>query len=221
MPNIFYANKVEINSNTYYVCKKNEGVVMKYFISQIALISFIIFLSCTEKRTEVNESQLDGMRMTSLEFMKNLKGILIKQMQTEGVLQAVSVCSDTAQVLTNNFGLQKGVYIRRVSFKNRNENNFPDEFEKKILTKFELLKQNNELNDNTEHFEVVKEGEFTYLRYLKPILIQAECLNCHGNKDAMLPEVKELIASKYPEDKAFGYNIGDFRGAVSIKKVIE
>lgn len=134
---------------------------MKYFISQIALISFIIFLSCTEKRTEVNESQLDGMRMTSLEFMKNLKGILIKQMQTEGVLQAVSVCSDTAQVLTNNFGLQKGVYIRRVSFKNRNENNFPDEFEKKILTKFELLKQNNELNDNTEHFEVVKEGEFT------------------------------------------------------------
>ena len=37
----------------------------------------------------------------------------------------------------------------------------------------------------------------------------------------MLPEVKELIASKYPEDKAFGYNIGDFRGAVSIKKVIE
>ena len=134
---------------------------MKYFISQIALISFIIFLSCTEERTEVNESQLDGMRMTSLEFMKNLKGILIKQMQTEGVLQAVSVCSDTAQVLTNNFGLQKGVYIRRVSFKNRNENNFPDEFEKKILTKFELLKQNNELNDNTEHFEVVKEGEFT------------------------------------------------------------
>ena len=134
---------------------------MKYFISQIALISFIIFLSCTEERTEVNESQLDGMRMTSLEFMKNLKGILIKQMQTEGVLQAVSVCSDTAQVLTNNFGLQKGVYIRRVSFKNRNENNFPDEFEKKILTKFELLKQNNELNDNTEHFDVVKEGEFT------------------------------------------------------------
>lgn len=194
---------------------------MKYLISPLALISFIIFLSCTEKRTEVNENQLKGMRTTSIEFMKNLKGILIKQMQTEGVLRAVSVCSDTAQVLTNNFGLQKGVFIRRVSFKNRNENDYPDDFEKKILSEFELLKQNNELNDKTEHFEVVKEGEHTYLWYLKPILIQAECLSCPGNKDEMMPEVKELLAVKYPYDKAVGYNIGDLRGAVSVKKVIE
>jgi hypothetical protein len=194
---------------------------MKYLISISALIVIVLLFSCTEKKTEVNENQLEGMRTTSTEFMKTLKGILIKQIQTKGVVQAVSVCSDTAQVLTNNFGLQKGVFIRRVSFKNRNENNYPDDFEKKVLTRFELLKQNNELNDKTEHFEVVKEGEYTYLRYLKPILIQAECLNCHGNKDEMMPEVKELIALKYSGDKAVGYNIGDLRGAVSVKKVVE
>jgi hypothetical protein len=194
---------------------------MKYLISISALIVIVLLFSCTEKKTEVNENQLEGMRTTSTEFMKTLKGILIKQIQTKGVVQAVSVCSDTAQVLTNNFGLQKGVFIRRVSFKNRNENNYPDDFEKKILSEFELLKQNNELNDKTEHFEVVKEGEYTYLRYLKPILIQAECLNCHGNKDEMMPEVKELIALKYSGDKAVGYNIGDLRGAVSVKKVVE
>jgi hypothetical protein len=194
---------------------------MKYLISISALIVIVLLFSCTEKKTEVNENQLEGMRTTSTEFMKTLKGILIKQIQTKGVVQAVSVCSDTAQVLTNNFGLQKGVFIRRVSFKNRNENNYPDDFEKKVLTRFELLKQNNELNDKTEHFEVVKEGEYTYLRYLKPILIQAECLNCHGSKNDMMPEVKELIAVKYPYDKAVGYNIGDLRGAVSVKKVIE
>jgi hypothetical protein len=194
---------------------------MKYLISISALIVIVLLFSCTEKKTEVNENQLEGMRTTSTEFMKTLKGILIKQIQTKGVVQAVSVCSDTAQVLTNNFGLQKGVFIRRVSFKNRNENNYPDDFEKKVLTRFELLKQNNELNDKTEHFEVVKEGDYTYLRYLKPILIQAECLNCHGNKDEMMPEVKELIALKYSGDKAVGYNIGDLRGAVSVKKVVE
>ena len=194
---------------------------MKYLISISALIVIVLLFSCTEKKTEVNENQLEGMRTTSTEFMKTLKGILIKQIQTKGVVQAVSVCSDTAQVLTNNFGLQKGVFIRRISFKNRNENNYPDDFEKKVLTRFELLKQNNELNDKTEHFEVVKEGEYTYLRYLKPILIQAECLNCHGSKNDMMPEVKELIAVKYPYDKAVGYNIGDLRGAVSVKKVIE
>ncbi len=156
-----------------------------------------------------------------MEFMKSLKSILINQIQTNGVAKAVSVCSDTAQVLTNNYGIKKGVYIRRVSLKNRNENNSPDDFEKKILNKFELLKQNNELNDKTEHFEIVKESEFTYLRYLKPILIQAECLNCHGGENDMMPEVKELIAQTYSNDKAVGYNIGDLRGAVSLKKAIE
>ncbi|MGB5529192.1 MAG: DUF3365 domain-containing protein, partial [Ignavibacteriaceae bacterium] len=143
---------------------------MKFLISVSVLIIFILLVSCGENRTEVSEDQLAGMRKTSMEFMKSLKGILINQIQTKGVVQAVSVCSDTAQVLTNNFGLQKGVYIRRVSFKNRNENNYPDDFEKKVLSKFELLRQNDELDDKTEYIETVKEGEFTYLRYLKPIL---------------------------------------------------
>jgi hypothetical protein len=179
-----------------------------------------LFLGCADKRTEVTEDQLEGMRATSMEFMKSLKGVLIKQIQTKGVLQAVSVCSDTAQVLTNNFGLQKGVFIRRVSLKNRNENNYPDDFEKMVLNKFELLKQNNELDDKTEHIETVKEGEYTYVRYLKPILIQAECLNCHGNLNDMMTDVKDLIMQKYPQDKAVGYSIGDLRGAVSVKKAL-
>ena len=193
---------------------------MKYLINVSILFFLILFLGCADKRTEVTEDQLEGMRATSMEFMKSLKGILIKQIQTKGVLQAVSVCSDTAQVLTNNFGLQKGVFIRRVSLRNRNENNYPDDFEKMVLNKFELLKQNNELDDKTEHIETVKEGEYTYVRYLKPILIQAECLNCHGNLNDMMTDVKDLIMQKYPQDKAVGYSIGDLRGAVSVKKAL-
>ena len=193
---------------------------MKYLINVTILFFLILFLGCADKRTEVTEDQLEGMRATSMEFMKSLKGILIKQIQTKGVLQAVSVCSDTAQVLTNNFGLQKGVFIRRVSLRNRNENNYPDDFEKMVLNKFELLKQNNELDDKTEHIETVKEGEYTYVRYLKPILIQAECLNCHGNPNDMMTDVKDLIMQKYPQDKAVGYSIGDLRGAVSVKKAL-
>ena len=194
---------------------------MKYFISVLALFFYLLLLSCSENKVEVSEDQVVGMRTTAIEFMKDLKGVLINQIQTNGVLQAVSVCSDTAQVLTNNFGIQKGVYIKRISFKNRNVNNFPDDFEKKVLSKFELLHQNKELNSETEHAEIVQEGEFKYLRYLKPILVQAECLNCHGGETDIMPEVKQLIAQEYSDDKAVGYMIGDLRGAVSLKKVIE
>ena len=90
-----------------------------------------------------------------------------------------------------------------------------------MLNKFELLHQNKELNSETEHVEIVQEGEFKYLRYLKPILVQAECLNCHGSEADIMSEVKQLISLEYADDKAFGYMIGDFRGAVSLKKVIE
>jgi len=194
---------------------------MKYYFSALVLLFSLSLLSCSENKVEVSEQETAGMRTIAMGFMKDLKGVLINQIQTNGVLQAVSVCSDTAQVLTNNFGLQKGVYIKRVSFKNRNENNFPDDFEKKVLNKFELLHLNKELNSDTEHAEVVQEGEFKYLRYLKPILVQAECLNCHGGETDIIPEAKQLIAQKYSDDKAVGYKIGDLRGAVSLKKVIE
>ena len=194
---------------------------MKYFIGVLALFFFLLLLSCSENKVEVSEQEIAGMRTTAMEFMKDLKGVLINQIQTNGVLRAVSVCSDTAQVLTNNFGVQKGVFVRRVSFKNRNANNSPDDFEKKVLSKFELQHQNKELNSETEHTEIVQEGEFKYLRYLKPILVQAECLNCHGSENDIMPEVKQLIAQDYSDDKAIGYKIGDLRGAVSLKKVIE
>jgi hypothetical protein len=194
---------------------------MKYFVSVLVLFFSLLMLSCSENKMEISEDQIVGMRTTAMEFMKDLKGVLINQIQTKGVMQAVSVCSDTAQVLTNNFGVQKGVFVKRVSFKNRNVNNLPDDFEKKVLSKFELLHQNKELNSETEHVEIVQEGEFKYLRYLKPILVQAECLNCHGSETDIMPEVKQLISLEYADDKAFGYMIGDLRGAVSLKKVIE
>ncbi len=161
------------------------------------------------------------MRATAVEFMKDLKSILINQIRTNGMLSAVSVCSDTAQILTNNFGVQKGVYVKRVSLKNRNVNNAPDDFEKRVLNKFTLMQLNNELYDDSEYAEIVEEGEFKYLRYLKPILVQAECLNCHGSENDISPEVEQLINQEYPNDNAVGYKIGDLRGAVSLKKNIK
>jgi len=198
-----------------------EKKFMKHFIVGLPLILLIFFLNCSENKKEVSEAQIIGMRAAAVDFMKDLKSILIEQIQTNGVLQAVSVCSDTAQILTNNFGVEKGIYIRRVSLRNRNPNNFPDDFEKRVLNQFELLRQDNELNNTTEYAEISVEGDYKYLRYLKPIIVQVECLNCHGSQTEIIPDVRNLIVQKYPDDKAKGYKSGDLRGAVSIKKAIE
>jgi hypothetical protein len=198
-----------------------EENYMKHFNIGLLFILLMFFLSCSENQKEVSEDQLIGMRTTATDFMKDLKSILIEKIQSGGVLNAVSVCSDTAQVLTNKFGMERGIYIKRVSLKNRNPNNYPDDLEKGILNQFELLQQNKELNNKTEFAEIITEGDYKYLRYLKPIIVQAECLNCHGSQTEIMPDVKNLIAQNYPDDKAIGYKTGDLRGAVSIKKVIE
>lgn len=193
---------------------------IKIFLSAVAVTLFL-FIQCTKKEMNVTEEQKEQMRNTATEFMGNLKNTLIGQIKTNGVVSAFDVCSDTAQLLTNEFGLQKGVFIKRVSVKNRNKNNFPDEYEQKVLNDFQEMLNSKKLDGNSELAELVKGGEFTYLRYMKPIVIQPECLNCHGSEDTMIEEVRNLIAIRYPEDKATGYKPGDLRGAVSIKKLVE
>ncbi len=192
----------------------------KIFLSTVVVTSLLL-LNCSDREMEVTEEQKKQMRTTAADFMDELKGILLNQVQTNGVVSALDVCSDTARVLTNEFGLQRGVFIKRVSVKNRNTNNFPDDYEKNVINSFNKILQNKKLDEKTEQAELVKEGEFTYLRYMKPILIQPVCLNCHGSEYTMLEEVSSLIAERYPDDKALDYKPGDLRGAVSIKKLIE
>jgi len=190
------------------------------FLSAIFVTSLLLF-NCSEKEIEITKEQKEQMRSTATDFMGELKSILLNRVQTNGVVSALDVCSDTAQVLTNEFGLQRGVFIKRVSFKNRNKNNFPDDYEQNVLNKFQEILQNKKLDEKTELAELVKEGEFTYLRYMKPIIIQPECLNCHGSEGTMLEEVTKLISERYPNDRARDYKPGDLRGAISIKKLIE
>jgi hypothetical protein len=193
---------------------------MKKIISLSALIFSLIFcLGCGEKPKLTEEIKI-GFRHDAKEFMESLKSILVKEMQTNGIASAVSVCSDTAQLLTVNFGFNKGIYIKRVSFMNRNPNNMPDGFETKVLKSFEFLKSQGKMNDSTEFFELIEESGVTNVRYMKPILIQAPCLSCHGAITNIGTDVKMILNKKYPNDKATGYQIDDLRGAVSIQKTL-
>lgn len=195
---------------------------MKKIISLSAISIFLfLFTGCGEKPApELTEQIKNGLRTDAKQFMESLKTVLVKEMQTNGIVAAVSVCSDTAQVLTNNYGVNKGIYIKRVSFKFRNNNNKPDEFETKALKYFEELKSNGKLTDTTEYMEVVDKEGVKNVRYLKPITIQAPCLGCHGTLDQIVPEVQTMLQTKYPDDKAKGYQMDDLRGAVSIQKTL-
>jgi hypothetical protein len=195
---------------------------MKKNIS-LSVLSIFLFLciGCGEKPApELTEQIKNGLRTDAKQFMESLKSVLVKEMQTNGIVAAVSVCSDTAQLLTNNYGVNKGIFIKRVSAKYRNINNKPDLFEAKALKYFEELKSNGKLTETTEYFEVIEEDGVRNVRYMKPIILQAPCLGCHGSIENIGPDVKAILNKKYPEDKATGYQMDDLRGAVSIQKTL-
>lgn len=193
----------------------------KLIVSPTIIFIILSFYYCSDKQENlVSENIKSGIRSDAMKYTESLKSILLKEIQANGFASAVSVCSDTAQILTNNFGISKGIYIKRVSFNNRNVSNYPDEFESKVLMKFEDLKTRGELNDSTEYFEIIETDGIKTVRYLRPIIVQAPCLNCHGSKELMMDDVKSIIEQKYPDDKATGYGLYDLRGAVSIKKVL-
>lgn len=186
------------------------------------LCLFILLISCTQKpKPEITEQLKSALRSDAKTFMESLKSVLIKEIQTHGIVSAVSVCSDTAQALTNNYGISKGIYIKRVSFKNRNPLNVPDDFEAQGLKLFEDLHNKNLIKPETEYVEIIEENGVSKIRYMKPILVQPECLNCHGIEEQISPQVKEVINKIYPDDKAKGYKMGDLRGAVSIQKTLK
>lgn len=194
---------------------------MKKIMSSALLVFLFISFGCSEKsKPELTENIKSSLRKDAKDFMESLKSILVKEMQTKGIVSAVSVCSDTAQILTNNYGISKGIYIKRVSFKNRNENDAPNKIETEALKMFEELKQKGELKETTEYFKTTEENGATSVIYLKPILVQAPCLSCHGSLDQIGPDVKQILQTKYPNDKAIGYQLDDLRGAVSIKKTL-
>ena len=47
---------------------------------------------------------------------------------------------------------------------------------------------------------------------LRPIVLQPMCLGCHGPADRISPEVRQLLADRYPQDRATGFTNGEIRG---------
>ena len=188
-------------------------------ITLIILVSLFAFACGDSKTSKVNPDDYKSeLRTHAKEFMTELKTVLQKNMKEGGPLQAVSVCSDTAQLLTQKYAKNNELTIRRVSLKNRNSNNIPNDFEESVLNDFESLFAAGKLTDETEVIKQVTENDIEMIKYMKPIFIDAPCLLCHGQQSEILPQVAEIIKNNYPYDKATGYKIGDLRGAISISK---
>ncbi|MBJ6609927.1 MAG: DUF3365 domain-containing protein [Candidatus Thiothrix moscowensis] len=144
----------------------------------------------------------------------SLKGELEAAMKAGGPVEAIKVCNTKAPEIAKTVSTDKGLQINRISLKNRNQNNVPNEWQTKVLNDFEAKKAAGEDPAGIAYAEIVG-NEF---RFMKAIPTGAVCLNCHGTE--ISPAVTAKLGELYPNDKATGFKEGDLRGAFVVVKAL-
>lgn len=192
----------------------------------LALISLILLLTaCNSNNSIVSEANIDEIeiikplgKQISTDLIVSLQTELKKAIKTGGIPEAIEVCNLKALPLTDIIAksTDNNIEIKRTTYKYRNELNAPDEYEKIALNYFHSKIENNE-NLPEFYIQKIENKKITDYYYYQPLKVNAVCLNCHGNDTFITAETQSLIQEYYPEDKAIGYNEGEFRGLIRIK----
>jgi hypothetical protein len=147
---------------------------------------------------------------------KELKAALQEAMGEGGPMAAIAVCHDEAAVIASRIREEEGLIVGRTSVKFRNPDNAPDLWELAGLAALQSRLDAGEKPKDLEMWDTVSgaDGKRTF-RYLKAIPTAPLCLQCHGAE--LDPTLAGKLAELYPEDKATGFEMGDLRGAFTVK----
>ena len=190
------------------LAKTYNKSIMKILIILLSL--FIFHLKSDTDSNYQEELIIEIINKT----MKNLKNTLQTALKDGNIVEAIKICSSQAQDLTMLNNTEK-TSIRRISLKYRNPANKPTKKEELILKSFEeKLQSGIEFNDLVFKQTITNYKEKTFT-YIKAIPVKEVCLNCHG--DNVSKKVLKQIKINYPNDKAIGFNLGEIRGAFSVR----
>lgn len=137
-------------------------------------------------------------------LQKRLSARLMEELEKGGTTRAVTVCRDEAQALTAETARAQGIRVGRTSDRLRNPGNAAPAWAEAYVSAAAGKKA-----DSVEPV-VVDLGD--HVGVLRPIPTGAACLQCHGPREKLAPEVVAFLATAYPGDSAVGFAAGELRG---------
>jgi hypothetical protein len=166
-----------------------------------ALISFAVaaVVACSGGRPEVSRADVDRAKAALEPFKRELKAALLEGLE-DGPEAAIVACRDAAPAIASRL-TSNDVEMGRTSHKLRNPDNAPADWVKPLLAAY---------TGGGEDPYLAVTLEDGRIGYVQPIYVQKPCLMCHG--PALAPALAEHIAMQYAEDRATGFDEGDFRG---------
>tara|TARA_B110000116_G_scaffold255873_1_gene254582 strand:- start:23 stop:592 length:570 start_codon:yes stop_codon:yes gene_type:complete len=169
-------------------------------------------LSYADDRLIYEKEAKAAIKELAISLKKSLKTVL----KGSGPIAAVEYCNIAALDITDRVSLDKGITLKRTSLKVRNIANVASSWEKNILNKFEKRKVLGESIGTIDYQEVyLDNNNKPFFRYMKAMPTGEVCLTCHGSN--IKKPLQIIINELYPEDKAYGFKIGDIRGAFAIQ----
>lgn len=177
------------------------------------LLAITALSACSNhKQQPIAEEEKAALMLLGDSISMEIQNVLLQNVgeaiQKGGTDYAVEFCNIQAMPLTDSIADHLNVYIQRLSDKNRNPANA-------IQTQMDSIAWEKIKSEKADFTEQDKNGE---VYYYKPILIaMPTCIKCHGGKTDITESTQKMIAQKYPDDKATGYQMGDLRGMWKIK----
>lgn len=182
------------------------------------VVSFFALSATAASASEEPASAADAHAIAS-RFQQELGGKLKAAMAEGGPVNAVRVCKDEAPAIAARLSRESGWQVRRIGTRVRNpQSGLPDAWEQTQLADFERRLSAGERPDALSRFMTVDEPAGQYQRLITAIPVATMCLACHGDVSAQPKALRAALKAEYPHDTATGYELGDLRGAYSLKR---
>lgn len=172
-----------------------------------SLILFFVFFN-TSLLAQDFESQAAAL---SKDLKQNLVKNLTDKMQQDGAVPALEFCHVNVSALAKTAAGERMANLEfgRTSHKLRNSKNAPADWMLPYLDQFKMTTIKSPAKPVVHEFKDGKKA------YLDPLYVGPQCLTCHGSPSK---EINAKVSSLYPEDKAVGFKLGEFRGMIWIKE---
>jgi hypothetical protein len=181
---------------------------MKKIIIGMLVLTALAFANEDVKQTAKKSMMMLGSSLKS-ELMSKFK-------QDPSGIAAIKYCSDEAQEMTQkvNEKLEDGVSVRRTALKYRNDVNKPSAQDTKVMKQFKKDMEVEKKSAKTM-MKIVETDDKIYV--YKAIAVAPPCLKCHADASKISKNILNEINKKFPHDKATGFKLGDFRGAMVVE----
>jgi len=169
-------------------------------------VTFILCLltllggTCVSAKQIITDPRSAQAEQLAGQLMGQLKHELLVGL-TQGSEAALNICRlkapQIAQQLTT-----PGVQIGRVSHRPRNPNNRVQSWQEGLMAEYLSADA-----PQPAKSVILADGS---LAFVKPIYMLPPCLRCHGEN--ISPQLSREIAKHYPQDQAYDFKRGEFRG---------